>query len=118
MKHITYAEKSLLVGDRAADLALEYGAALATNGKADTINLHAFGADGDEVVATLLLDAGSNLMAETTHTSMEEPDNSEAEAYMQEHIALLSSPRTALPVDHAAMSQYDDQLDVGLPDLD
>jgi hypothetical protein len=96
MKHLTYAEKSLLVGDVVADLVMEFGALLASIGKADTINLHAFGADGDEVVATLLLDAGSNLMVESTHTSIEEPDNAETEMYMREQMMFLSSPRTAL----------------------
>lgn len=111
MKHVVYAEKTLLVGDRAADLALEYGAALASNGKADTISLHAIGSDGDAVLATLLLDAGSNLIAETTNSTLDEPDNAEAEAYMQDRITRLTSPRTAHPDDETAAATFDDQVE-------
>jgi hypothetical protein len=90
MKHVTYSEKSLLIGDEAADLLLEYASALVNVGRGDTVDVHAFGSDGQEVVATFLLEAGAPLMAETTHTSMNEPDNWEAIAYMREHIDLLT----------------------------
>jgi hypothetical protein len=99
MKHLTYAEKSLLVGDTAADLTLQYGAILANQGRADTVTLLAIGADGDIVVATLLLDAGSNLMAESTNSPLDEPDNTETENYIRERMRFLSSPHTALPAD-------------------
>ena len=108
MKHITYAEKSLLVGDEVADLVLRYGAVLASNGQADTVTLHAVGADGDEVDATLLLDAGSNLMAETSNTSLAEPDNADAVMYIRQKIMYLTSPRTALPTDETMPATYDE----------
>jgi hypothetical protein len=112
MKHITYAEKSLLVGDTVADLTLEYGAILANQGKADTIRLHSIGADGDEVVATLLLDVGSNLMAETTNSPLPEPDNAETEGYIRDRMRFLSAPRTALPADDAPLDMSDIEMDV------
>lgn len=99
MKHITYAEKSLLVGDELADLILQYGAHLASNGVADTVTVHAYGADGDEVIATLLLDSGSNIMAESTNSRMVEPDNAAVVAFLQERIRLFSSPPASLPSD-------------------
>lgn len=93
---------------------IDIAALLASIGNADMINLHAFGADGDEVVATLLLDRGSNLMVETTHTSIEEPDNAETEMYIREQMMFLSSPRIALPVDHTMPDNYED-LDMHHP---
>ncbi|MDX2376722.1 hypothetical protein M4I32_07905 [Microbacterium sp. LRZ72] len=78
MKHITYAEKSLLIGDEAADLLVEYAAAVAAEDTSDTVALHAFGADGQEVSATFVLNSGTNLMAETVSGSMSEPDNTDA----------------------------------------
>jgi hypothetical protein len=68
MKHIMYAEKTLLIGDEVADLAVEYAAMLANHGKADTVTLHAFDADGDAIDATMLLNSGSNIVA-ATHES-------------------------------------------------
>jgi hypothetical protein len=113
MMHITYAEKSLLVGDIVADLVLEYGAKLADQGRADTVTLHAIGADGDEVVAKLLLDSGSNLMAESTNATYGEPDNAGTESYIREQMSLLSSPRTALPADDGPLFNMDEiQMDV------
>src|SRR5690606_7909118 len=48
--------QGLLVGDEAADILLRDAAVLADQGSADTVELRAFGADGQEVVATLLLE--------------------------------------------------------------
>jgi len=86
MKHITFATKSLFVDDEAADTLLEYAALLAQSGDADTVELNAINADGNQVVATFLLDSGSPLMAETTTSSLEPPENGEAIAYMRTEI--------------------------------
>lgn len=101
MKHLTFAEKSLLVGDEAADVLLEYAVLLADRGRADSVRLNAYGADGDEVVATFLLDAGTPLMAETSQTSMNEPDNSLAIAYIRARIEEFRSPPHALPAEQS-----------------
>lgn len=108
MKHITYSEKSLLVGDEAADVLLEYSALLARHDSADTVTLHAFGADADEVDATFVLNQGTVLMAETTHTRMPEPDNSEAVMHMREKMLRLTSPAPVSPDDETMPSHYDD----------
>ena len=39
MKHVTYSDKSLLVGDIAADLLMRYAAALANTNGADTVDI-------------------------------------------------------------------------------
>jgi hypothetical protein len=101
MKHITFSDKSLLVGDEAADLLLEYGAALMRQSSGDTVELHSISSDGDEVVASFLLGSGAPLMAETTTSQLPEPDNAEAVGYMRDRIRELDSPREALPFDDA-----------------
>jgi hypothetical protein len=50
MKHITYAEKSLLIGDATADLLLEYAAALGSDGTSDSVSIHAISSDGDAML--------------------------------------------------------------------
>ncbi|MDQ0892761.1 hypothetical protein [Agromyces ramosus] len=107
MKHVTFADKSLLVDDATADLLLEYAAALARNGEADAVDIHAFGSDGDEVTATLLLDVGAPIMAETTNSSLPDPDNEPALSYMREQIARLS-PTAVTPDDGKVLVNYDD----------
>ncbi|NQX37141.1 hypothetical protein [Herbiconiux sp. VKM Ac-2851] len=109
MKHITFAEKSLLVGDDAAEAITEYAAALAKHASADTVTLSAFGSDGQDVNATFVLDSGTVLMAETTHSSIPEPDNTDAVAYMREKTRLLVSPPSAGPHDQMPSSPEDDR---------
>ena len=112
MKHIMYAEKTLMIGDDAADLAIEYAAMLANHSKADTVKLNAFDADGDTVVATLLLNAGTNIIAATSHNSLEAPDNSEAIAYIREKMLALDSPRFAMPKGGAGDEAVDFDMDL------
>jgi hypothetical protein len=107
MKHVTFADKSLLVDDETADLLLEYAAALARRGEADAVDIHAFGSDGDEVTATLLLDAGAPIMAETAQTSLPGLDNEPALAYMREQLARLS-PVAVNPGEVRGIGSYDD----------
>lgn len=95
MMHITFTNKSLLVGDEIARLVIEYAAALARNGGADTVDIVAYGADGDQVTALLLLDEGAPLMAESTHSDLPEPDNDAAAAYVRQHLNALSPPASS-----------------------
>lgn len=108
MKHITFSDKSLLVGDEAADLLLEYGAVLAQRGSGDTVKLAALGIDGGEVEATFLLDSGSNLMAESTPSTLPEPDNSASIMYMRERMMRLTSPTNVVPEDQSMPDNYED----------
>lgn len=108
MKHLTYADKTILVGDQAADVLMTYAALVARHSGADTVTVHGFGADGQEVDATFLLEQGAPLMAETSSTSMSEPDNSDAIEYMQAKIMLLSSPPPVVPADETMPASYED----------
>jgi hypothetical protein len=110
MKHITFSDKSLLSGDEAVATMMEYAVLLADRGRADSIDLRAYNSDGQEVVATFLLDAGTPLMAETANSSMPEPDNDDAISLMRERIARLESPRAALPGDPSEHQQFTDEF--------
>jgi hypothetical protein len=98
MKHVTYAEKSLLIGDTAADLLLTYAAALGSTDRSDTVTLHAISGDGDEVDATFLVGEGAPLMAETTTNTLREPDNAVIEADLQHKIDALTQPAHGGPL--------------------
>lgn len=101
--HLTYADKSLLVGDEIGDLLLEYAALLASNNIADTVEVRSISSDGDEVVAKFLLGEGAPLMTETTHSTLEEPDNLEAEVYVREQIARLTSSSRPVLIDQSEL---------------
>jgi len=96
MRHVTFADKSLLLGDDATATLLEYAAELGKRGQADTVTVNAISSDGDDVEAEFLLNSGSPLMAESSTTQVEEPDNSEAIAYMSRRIQLLTRPPNVL----------------------
>ena len=81
------ADKSLLIGDEAADLLLEYAALLAQIGGGDAVRVHAIGADGDPVTVGFLLNGGTVLLVETSTSSLPEPENGEAVAYLRGRLA-------------------------------
>jgi hypothetical protein len=99
MKHITIADKSLLLGDEAADLLIEYGAALGRQATADTIELRAMSGDGDDVLVNFLLNPGVTIVAETTTSVAPEPDNDRAEEYMRSRLLEFSRLESATPED-------------------
>jgi hypothetical protein len=105
MKHLTLAEKSLLVGDDIADLLMEYAALLGQIDSADTVEVTAYGADGDPVEVTFLLNAGLGILSETSHATVPEPDNRKAEEYIRQRISLIKSPPNAEPVTEPPLSQ-------------
>jgi hypothetical protein len=116
MKHITYAEKSILVGDEAADVLLEYAAALTTAGRGDKVDIAAHSADGDEIIASLVLGDGVSVMAETTTSTAPEPDNARAVSYMREQMAELSATRRAVPMDRrdTGFENIEDEFQLGI----
>lgn len=99
MMHLTFSDKSLLLGDQAAELVVEYAAALARGHSADTVKLTAYGADGDKVEATLLLDEGAPLMIETSSSDLPEPDNTPAIEHILARLAQLSATVQAVPIE-------------------
>ncbi|WP_285113704.1 hypothetical protein [Leifsonia sp. fls2-241-R2A-40a] len=92
MRHVTYADQSLLIGDEAADLLMRYATALGQSGGADAVTLRALGSDGNDVDATFLLGPGSVLMVETANTETPEPDNLAVTAYLRERVDALTRP--------------------------
>lgn len=92
MKHVTYSEKSLLIGDDAADLLMGYATVLARTAGADSVTLRAIGADGNDVDATFLLNPSTVLMVESANTVATEPDNELAILYMRERVNALTRP--------------------------
>ena len=99
MKHITGADKSLLVGDEAATILLEYAAFLANRGMADTVEIESLTKTGERSSAIFLLNDGVSLVAESTHSDVEEPDNTVAVDYMREAMARGGVSRHAIAGD-------------------
>lgn len=89
MHHLTLADKSLLIGDEAADLLLTYGAVVAQRAGGDHIAIKAFDIDGEETVAHILLSAGTTMVAESTQSLLPEPDNSALIGYIRERLAFF-----------------------------
>jgi hypothetical protein len=112
MRHVTYADKSLMIGDEATDTMMEYVVALVNAGKADTVEINAWSNDGQEVVATFLLQTGAPVMAETVHTSMNEPENLTAVAYMRERLDELRREQPEVRQEQSAPPQQLDDLDL------
>lgn len=92
MKHVTYAEKSLLVGGEAADLLIEYAALIGPLHRSDVVTLNAIGSDGNDVEVSFLLNGATNLVVETASTTATEPNNHLAMGYMLERIQDLKYP--------------------------
>jgi hypothetical protein len=107
MKHVMVAEKSLLAGDEVVDLLIEYGALLGQENTADSIELRAIGADGDEVIVTFLMNEGVSIVAETSSTTITEPDNRKAEEYLHSQISQMRGRRTGSPEEIAGTAVWD-----------
>ena len=99
MKHVTYGDVALFLDDDSADWLMEYARALALAGMADSITLRAMGLDGNEVDATFLLNASTELVTQTTLNPLGAPTNDEAVGYMQERTRLIVSPPPARTMD-------------------
>jgi hypothetical protein len=114
MKHITYAERDLFVGDDAADSLLEYAAAVSKAISADVVQLRAYDADGDEVEVRFLLNAGTMLLSESATAAVPEPDNADAVALLRERLIRLASVPSVQSADYVISYAYDDLgFDIG-----
>lgn len=108
MKHITYGSKSLLVGDDAADLLLEYAATLTAGNPGDTVRLNAVSPDGNTVEVTVLLNGNTDLIAESTHSQVVPPSNEEAVTYLRQRLSAHHHP----PHAQAAPPLHDHEVDL------
>jgi hypothetical protein len=95
MKHVTTADRSLLVGDEAADLLLDYAALVAQLGRGDSVRMRAIGVDGEAVTVGFLLNSGTTMLIESSASTLSEPDN----AVVVEHL-------------RARLAEYDPTLQV------
>lgn len=86
MQQVSVVEQPLLMGDRVAGLLLEYAALLGRSRSADTVRLRVISSDGAHRTAHLLLNSASMLLARWSPSRMPEPDNAQAEAYLQQRI--------------------------------
>ena len=107
MKHVMYAEKSLLMDDESADALIEYAAAVAECGGGDTVHLHAVGDDGNEVTVTFLLNSATVLIVETATAKITTLDNDEAVASMRRKIERLRNPPPAQAETPTGLPDYD-----------
>lgn len=95
MKHVIYAENSLLMGDEVVELMMEYAVLLANQGTADAVDVNAIGTNGDAVIATFLIGPATIMVAETSRSVQEEPENAAAVSYLQGKIGLIKEPPQA-----------------------
>jgi hypothetical protein len=107
MKHVTFADKSLLMGDDAADVLLEYARLIADTSGADSVTVRAISPDGNTVDAGFLLNANSILMIESTNSEIEAPDNSEIVQEIRGRIEAITRPVTPRPADDWSNLDYD-----------
>lgn len=92
VKHITFADTSVFVDDETADCLTEYAALLGTENIADTVTVNVMGPDGNDSEATFVLNAATNLIAESTNSHAQMSGNEEAVSYMRNRIDLLRNP--------------------------
>lgn len=95
MKHVMYADKSVLMGDDAADVLLEYARLLADSGRADSVTLQTITPDGNTVDTSFLLGPSPIMVMETTSYELQAPNNDEMVAELKERIAAMARPVTA-----------------------
>jgi hypothetical protein len=110
MKHVMYAEKSLLMGDEVVDLMMEYAVLLGRNASADSVSVEAIGTDGDQVTATFLIGPATIMVAETARSSLPEPDNEDAVHYLTEQIGLIKTPPLAHGLDDMEIHGFDEEV--------
>ena len=110
MKHVMYAEKSLMMGDEVVDLMMEYAVLLARQNSADRVEVEAIGVDGDPVTATFLIGPASIMVAESSRSTLPEPENASAVTYLKEQIGLIKEPPLAHGLDGMGIQGFEDEV--------
>lgn len=95
MKHVMYAEKSLLMDDASAEALIDYAAAIADSGGGDTVRLRAVGDDGNQVEVAFLLNSATVLIVESANAVLDVMTNDDAVAYMRGRTERIRNPRPA-----------------------
>lgn len=113
VKRISFADRTILIDDETSDCLIEYAALLGAEQSADTVRICGIGIgqDGDDVEADFVLNAASNLIAESTHSALQPPANPEAISYMREMINLLRVGPRAQPAEP-------EEIPHGVPGID
>jgi hypothetical protein len=99
VKKVIYSDSSQIVGDEVAGVMLEYAAALASHHAAEPLTFRAVNSGGDFEDASFLLGPASQIAVERAEDG-DEPDNTEAIAFMRRRITELGSaarPRAEAP---------------------
>ena len=99
MKHVMYAEKSLLMDDDSAQALIDYAGAIAATGGGDTVNMIAVGDDGNQVDVVFLLNSGTELVVESASSAMEAPGNADVVAELRRKTDVLRNPPAAHPAE-------------------
>ena len=92
MKHVTYAEKSFFVDDETANLLVAYTVDLAESGDTDTVDINAVSSDGNKVVASLILNASSTLVAESATGELADFENEAVIDYLRRQLGRRNHP--------------------------
>jgi hypothetical protein len=107
MKHILFADKTILLGDDAADALVAYAVALGANQTADRVEYTGIGADGATIQVSFLLNSGASLVSETTPSELPEPDNHEEVQRIQARTEALVGSHPVQPGDGELTSDFD-----------
>lgn len=112
MKLVTYAEKTHLMGDDAADVLLEYARTLALADTTETVTLREIDLHGNEVEATSLLNASTPILVESTNSGLEVPGNEQIVENMRHATAALLDPPAVQPEDRSGDPRppFDEEL--------
>lgn len=95
MRHVSFGDKTLLMGDDIAQALVEYARVLGNESRADSVTVKAIGPDGNTVDVTFLLNAATMLVSESTNSGVEPPANDEAVRYIGESIERIRRPPAA-----------------------
>jgi hypothetical protein len=107
VKEVTFACKSLFIGDDVAAALVEYARLLADTSGADSITMRALDPAGHVVDATFLLTATSVLLMQSSSPHAEPPDNHEALSYIEQRIDAITTPIRPEAIDSWETWDYD-----------
>jgi hypothetical protein len=90
---IVYAGRTFLAGQDVVSLLIDYSAALARAGSADSIQLRTVDPDGTIEEISFVIGAGIPLLGETSHAIGPGPANGQALEYLRQELERLTGRR-------------------------